>query len=150
MKGSAFIHDMMMIVGMLIIVFTLIYWSMNFGAVAAKNVMESSPLLLQERIAGYLSTMCVFNGDMNITIFPEDIPMEIEITEKYVQASTKGTIHKQEIQRGGSVTYERTGPTVYTVCDSAEIQKIKISFNPEFDKKIILRKKDNVIGIEAR
>ncbi|MFH0829712.1 MAG: hypothetical protein V1887_00945 [Candidatus Aenigmatarchaeota archaeon] len=142
-------YDMITMLGIVILVAVLIFWSTRYGASIVVEAMSGAPMVLQSSFASYSSSAC---GQENVTFrHPLDnkVPMYAFMNSTYVQIYPGGVYSATGTARGGSLEYGTRPPIPIINCGINVVRK-NVLFNVDLNHYITLNKTlDSMrIGVE--
>jgi len=133
---------------MIIMVFLVVFWAVQFGAGKVERMMESSPRYIQQYVVGTMSILGTYDGNVSTKIYPADIEFAIKNTQQKVAVVSDRTQYATDVERGGSVSYADTDYLPFVTVSGVEIQERENKFRPALDTKYVeIAKIGDVIGI---
>lgn len=155
MKGSM-VHDILTTTGILILVFLMIYWALNQGVKQTADAMNMAPLMIQEKLATYLTVISLSSGTGEITTkLTRSLPINISLgkLDVFVKPRTEKYFPWSEVERGGAIILKTPSPSAFINPKGSNIDvKENIYFDEKLNKKIIVRKSEgeNKISIGVK
>ena len=142
-------YDMITMIGVVILVAVLIFWSTRYGASIVEEAMNGAPMVLQSSFASYAASAC---GQENITFrhqLDNKVPMYAFMNSTYVQIYPGGSYSATGTARGGSLEYGAKPPIPIINCDINVVRR-NVLFNVNLNRYITLnRTLDSMqIGVE--
>lgn len=144
MKGSI-LHDAMILAGTIILIFVIIYWSIDTGAVMIKQALYSAPKTIQDYSANAIS-VASFSKGFETTLQVSPTAFKLILTSDMINVVPQKELG---VLSGVGVKYKTVNPQslvynkdVIMVTEESEINKD--------DSKISVERNDNFIemGVE--
>jgi len=151
MKGTM-VYDIVTMVGMVILVFTLIYWSTTVGASIVADYVLSAPKTIQDSVSSYVIMSCVESGDMTTTLKITPIQFTLKMNSTHFSIEPTGEKYStwKEVERGGSIRLRKAPASALIACTGTTIKPASIAFDPNSDDSIIIKKQGNEVSAGVR
>lgn len=144
-------YDLIIMLGVVLLVAIIIFWSVQYGAAIVSDLMLEAPLVLQSSFTSYASGACAVDGNMYITH---------KITKGYPLYAFMNTTHVQmkpadkkyypytDVERGGYMGFGIRPALPFINCGIDVVRK-NVLFNPNVNHEITLDKTEEMrIGVK--
>ena len=150
MKGS-FVYDIVTTLGIIIMVFLVIYWALIFGTETVAGMLLTSPAVVQSSIASAMSFGCRTENFTFAYTITKAGQFDFVVAEKFVQAipPAKKLRDWTSIERGGVVQYRGIEPSPIITCERPPIPSTK-TFSSTALTKIGVVKNSTFFGSVVR
>ncbi len=151
MRGT-FVYDVVTTVGMVLMVFLIIYWAVQYGADLVSGMLLNDPAAIQGTLAAALSFSCrpydyTFSLENKATV-----SADVSVKGGAVQIiPPQGKLRDwTSVERGGFVHYRGIGPSQIVSCTGEKISDLSAHFEKSDSKKFIVSKKSSSVGLEVK
>ena len=151
MKG-AIPTSVILVLGVMLLVFALLYTGVGFGVKMMYSWLDSAPLVIQDILSGSLSALSFTTAEATVTHkLPISLPLEIKLTSEsiFVKPTQREYYPRTEIKRGGRITLETPQPIKFLRKSGQSIDTKSAIIDPNFQDTIIVSNIPNLnIGVE--
>lgn len=151
MKGGTQLYDIIVLIGVVMLIFVIIYWSVTYGAQMVANMLFSSPQAVQDSMANFMGSSCI-SGNMTIMLSITPTPLTLVVDRETVNAVPPDYPYYggREVERGGYVRFGAPDPIPYVWCTDSSIERGSFEFDPRQNIFFVVNKtmEDVSIGVE--
>ncbi|HLE07722.1 MAG TPA: hypothetical protein VI933_03815 [archaeon] len=150
MKGTI-VYDVVTTIGIIILIFMVIYWSLVFGTDTVAGMLLTSPSVVQASLSSAFSFGCR-TEDYDFTyIIEKPTQFDLNVVGNAVQAvpPAKKLRDWTTIERGGYTQYRSINPSPTITCSRTPLPTTK-SFTSASKSKIKITKNSTFFGLEVR
>jgi len=162
MKGGTQEYDIMVFVGVVILVFVIIYWTLTYGVAIMADLLYFAPSVMQDSLASFVTIESTqVNTNISLRLGTGNMPMHISLKD-IVDDEGKSYgyemnvvppgkyFYGKRVQRGGYVEFLPIEPISVITCDETGIVS-NDRFSIESTRSyIIVERKENeiIMGVE--
>lgn len=149
MKGT-FIQDTLMLINMILMIFLMVFWTVNFGVEKMDRLMESSPKYIQQHIAGMISSISTADGNVTTKLYTDAPEIIIVVSSDEVEVtSSEKKKYKKDVKRGGHIAYETEKMhSPFVIREGIEVKTGTFKFRSALGQKYVeVTKIGNRIGV---
>jgi|GEM_PF-4841862 len=142
-------YDLIILLGVVMLIAVIIYWSAQYGAGMVSDLMDEAPAVLQASFASYPASLCGVDGDvfLNHRLIQRS-PMYVAMNSTHVQIKSAGTIYGNT-ERSGYVRYGDRPALPFVNC-LFDVVKKNVRFNENLHHSITLNKTGSTLVIGVR
>lgn len=142
-------YDVVVLLGVVILMAVVIYWSVSYGAGMVADIMQEAPQVLQSSFASYASLSCAIDGNFTLEHrLIKKYPMYVTMNESHVQIRSTGTVYG-ETERGGFIKFGARSAMPYVNCNMDTARK-NIRFNENVHSAVTLTKLLDTLAIGVK
>lgn len=142
-------YDLLILVGVIVLIAVIIFWSVKYGAAIVSDVMLESPIVLQNTFSSYASIAGMTDGNVYIKHkIIKGYPLYAFMNSSYVHIKPVSAKYYPftETERGGYIGFGIRPPVAFVNLNVDVVRKL-IKFYPNLHVAIILNKTDNKVQI---
>ncbi|MFQ6009539.1 MAG: hypothetical protein ACE5J7_00225 [Candidatus Aenigmatarchaeota archaeon] len=151
MKGGTQLYDIIVLIGIVILIFVLIYWSMTYGAQIVAEMLFSAPETVQDSLASFMGAGCA-PGNMTVvfSITPTPLTAFVDNDTINVLPPEYGYYYGREVERGGYIRFDPPEPIAYVKCKGVSVVTGSVDFEPRKHTAFVVNKTLNEIGVGVK
>lgn len=145
-------YDIMVLLGVIILIAVIIFWSVRYGAAVVSDIMLEAPIVLQSSFASYGSAMCGVDGDAYVSHgLVKQYPLYAFMNASHVQIrpAEKRYYPYADTERGGYIGFGIRPALPFVNCRIDVIRK-NVRFNQNVHKGITLNKTEGRMQIGVK
>ncbi len=150
MRGT-FVYDGITAVGMVIVVFLIIYWSVMYGTDMVVNILRSDISTIQGTLASAISFSCR-PYEYSITTEAEtSAPGSVSLKETTIQIIPPEKKYRDwtSVERGGFFQYRGADPAELIRCEGVSVQANDASYS-KGKASFTVEKKSSSVGVKVK
>jgi len=151
MRGT-FIYDITTTIGIVIMVFLIIYWSVQYGTDMVAGMMLNHPSITQGALASAASFSCrPYDYSFELET-KSSVPATLDVRGQTVQIiPPKGKLRDWTgVERGGFQQYKTIEPSLIITCQNVEIAENSTSYESGDSIKFSVEKKIGKLDVKVK
>ena len=151
MKGGTQLYDIIVLVGIVVLIFVITYWSITYGAEIVGNMLYSAPETVQDSLASFMGSDCG-TGNMTVVLAITPTPLTLHVEDDTVNVLPPEDRYYagREVERGGYIRFGAPDPIAYVRCAGIRVITGSIDLDPKENTAFVMNKTQGVIemGVE--
>jgi hypothetical protein len=151
MKGTTMVYDIIVLVGAILLIAIIVFWSVNYGAALVSDAMLQSPTIIQAGLASDMAIACGWPGNISVDWdMPQPYTMTVRYNATQVQAvPSKSKYYYSDVERGGYIGFG-IKPALPWVSCGLDVVPRGVPFDETKHRTIVLSKQADDLRIMVR
>jgi hypothetical protein len=151
MKGTTMVYDVIILVGAIILIAIIVFWSVQYGAALVSDAMLESPTVVQSGLASDMSIACTYPGNVTVEwMIAQPYTMTLRYNNTHIQAvPAKSKYYYSDVERGGYLGFGIKPPLPWVGC-GLDIVPRGVPFDEKKHKEIVLSKQADDLRLAVK